>query len=63
MLNWSDDFTVTLYKLKTQIFMPPRSKISGHIVFVLSVILSSFWNFNLANLFWTVGIIIFDPVT
>ena len=48
------------------VFMPPRSKIGGHIVFVLSVILSfchsvilSFcpplWNFNLANNFWTVS--------
>ena len=38
--------------------MPPRSKIGGHIVFVLSVILSfchSLWNFNLANNFWTVN--------
>ena len=35
--------------------MPPRSKIGGHIVFVLSVILSfcpSVWNFNLAYNFW-----------
>ena len=48
------------------VVMPPRSKIGGHIVFVLSVILSfrhsvilSFcpplWNFNLANNFWTVS--------
>ena len=47
-------------------FMPPGSKIGGHIVFVLSVfpsfhhsvILSlchSLWNFNLANNFWTVS--------
>ena len=38
--------------------MPPRSKIGGHIVFVLSVILSfcpPLWNFNLANNFWTVS--------
>ena len=48
--------------------MPPRSKIRGHLVFVLSVILSlctsnsvilSFcpplWNFNLANNFWTMS--------
>ena len=40
------------------IFMPSRSKIGGHIVFVLSVILSfcpPLWNFNLANNFWTVS--------
>ena len=40
------------------IFMPPRSKIGGHIVFVLPVILSfcpPLWNFNLANNFWTVS--------
>ena len=40
------------------IFMPPRSKIGGHIVFVLSVIPSfchSLWNFNLVNNFWTVS--------
>ena len=39
--------------------MPSRSKIGEHIVFVLSVILSScphFWNFNLANNFWTVSV-------
>ena len=47
--------------------MPPRLEIGGHIVFVLSVILSScqsvillfcppLWNFNhLANNFWTVS--------
>ena len=36
--------------------MPLRSKIGGHIVLVLSVILSfchPLWNFNLANNFWT----------
>ena len=50
------------------LFMPPWSKIGGHIVFVLSVILSlpfchsvilSFcpplWNYNLAYNFWTVS--------
>ena len=48
------------------LFMPPRSKIGGHIVFVLSAILPfcnsvilSFcpplWNFNLANNFGTVS--------
>ena len=39
-------------------FMPLRSKIEGHIVFVLSVILSfcpSLWNFNLAHNFWTMS--------
>lgn len=41
------------------VFMPPRSKIVGHIVLnsILSVILSfckSVWNFYLANHFWTV---------
>ena len=47
-----------IYMCTTGIFMPPRSKIGGHIVFVLSVILSfchSLWNFNLANNFWTVS--------
>ena len=43
------------------IFMPPRSKIGSIIVFVLSVILSfhnsvtSVWNFNLVDNFWTVS--------
>ena len=40
------------------IFMPPRSKIGGYIVFVLSVILSfcpPLWNFKLANNFWIVS--------
>ena len=39
-------------------FYAPRSKIGGHIVFVLSVILSfchSLWNFNLSYKFWTVS--------
>ena len=42
------------------IFMPRRLKIRGHVVFVLSVILSfssPLWNFNLANNFWTVSAI------
>ena len=40
------------------VFMPLRLKIGGHIVFVLSVILSfcpTLWNLNLANNFWTVS--------
>ena len=36
------------------IYMPTRSKIGGHIVFVLSVICPPLWNFYLANNFWTV---------
>ena len=36
---------------------PPRSKIGGHIVYVLFVILSfcPLWNINLANYLWTVS--------
>ena len=44
-------------KIDNQFLCPPRSKIGGHIVFVLSVILSfcpTLWIFILANNFWTV---------
>ena len=49
---------IKVYLLDPVFFMSPRSKIGGHIVFVLSVILSfcpPLLNVNLANNFWTVS--------
>ena len=57
---WGGGIWINRSEINFGVFMPPRSKIGGHIVFVLSVILSlsfchSFQNFNLGYNIWIVS--------